>query len=59
MPRATWFCVDIECSGPVPHLYDMVSLGAVAVAENGGSYDIGAPFYIEIRPTSARVDSGR
>ena len=29
MPRATWFCVDIECSGPVPALYDMLSIGTV------------------------------
>ena len=33
-PRATYFCVDIECNGPVPGLYDMVSLGAVVVAHD-------------------------
>lgn len=59
MPRATWFCVDIECSGPVPHLYDMLSLGAVAVTERGdGEFDIGEPYYVEIRPTAPRVDVG-
>ena len=29
--RATWFCIDIEANGPVPGLYDMVSLGATVV----------------------------
>lgn len=55
MSRATWFCVDIECSGPVPGLYDMISLGAVAV---GPDRKIGEPFYVEIRPTAPRVDEG-
>ena len=58
MPRATWFCVDIECSGPVPGLYDMVSLGAVRVAQLEGSLSIGDPFYREIRPQAPRVDPG-
>lgn len=56
--RATWFCVDIECSGPVPGLYDMLSLGAVVVAGSDAGYAIGEPFYVEIRPTAPRVDAG-
>ena len=59
MPRATWFCVDIECSGPVPHLYDMLSLGAVPVIErDDGSLHCGPSFYVEIKPTAPRVDPG-
>lgn len=58
MPRATWFCVDIECSGPVPGLYDMISLGAVAVTEADGDWQIGATHYVEIQPTAPRVDPG-
>jgi len=59
MHRATWFCVDIECSGPVPHLYDMLSLGAVRVIQDAkGAFEIGEPFYVEIRPTAPRVDEG-
>jgi DNA polymerase III alpha subunit (gram-positive type) len=59
MPRATWFCVDIECSGPVPALYDMISLGAVrAVRGPEGGYAIGEPFYVEIRPEAPHVDEG-
>lgn len=53
MRKTTWFCVDIECSGPVPALYDMVSLGAVVVADD---LTLGETFYVEIRPTAPRVD---
>lgn len=56
MPRATWFCVDIECSGPVPGLYDMISLGAVPV--DGETHTMGETFYVEICPTGPRVDAG-
>ena len=55
MRKATWFCVDIECSGPVPALYDMISLGAVVVTP---AFEIGETFYAEIRPTAPRVDRG-
>lgn len=59
MARATYFCVDIECSGPVPHLYDMISLGAVPVVADGDGYRVvDAMFYVEIRPTAPRVDPG-
>jgi len=58
MPRATWFCIDIECSGPVPALYDMISLGAVRVTREGDGFVPGEPFYVEIRPTAPRVDPG-
>src|SRR4051812_22737764 len=53
MRKATWFCVDIECSGPVPALYDMISLGAVVVMPE---LELGETFYVEIRPTAPRVD---
>jgi len=55
MPRATWFCIDIECSGPVPALYDLISLGAVAVT---ASLSIGPKYYVEVKPTAPRVDPG-
>ncbi len=56
MARATWYCVDIECSGPVPGLYDMVSLGAAQVVDVDDTLRIGATFYEEIRPTGPRMD---
>ena len=57
--RATWFCIDIECNGPVPGLYDMVSLGAVVVAPTEeGALALGEGFYIEIKPQAPRFDAG-
>ncbi len=59
MPRATWFCVDIECSGPVPALYDMISLGCVPVTGGADGHRVGEErFYVEIVPTAPRVDQG-
>jgi len=58
MARATWFCIDIECSGPVPALYDMLSLGAVPVVQTPDGFEVGETFYVEIRPTAPRVDPG-
>jgi DNA polymerase III epsilon subunit-like protein len=55
--RATYFCVDIETNGPVPSLYDMVSLGAVVVApDDRGALSLGAQFYVELRPVAALID---
>ena len=54
--RATWFAIDIEASGPVPPLYDMVSLGAVRVTETDSGFEIGEPWYIEIVPQGPKVD---
>ena len=53
--RATWFCVDIECSGPVPALYDLLSLGVVVVRSD---LTLGSSLYLEVRPTAPRVDPG-
>ncbi len=59
MIRATWFCIDIECSGPVPALYDMISLGVVAVHEKkDGTLGLGEKLYLEIQPQAPRVDPG-
>ena len=55
--KATYFCIDIECNGPVPGLYDMVSLGAVAVHVKDGRPQMGDDFYMEIRPQAPRFDS--
>lgn len=55
--RSTWFCIDIECNGVVPGLYDMVSLGAVAVAQDAnGELQIGESYYVEIQPQAPRFD---
>jgi ribonuclease T len=57
-PRATYFCIDIECNGLVPGLYDMVSLGAVVVAhDDTGTLQLGAQYYVEIQPQAPKFDA--
>jgi DNA polymerase III epsilon subunit-like protein len=72
MSREVFFCVDIEASGPVPALFNMVSLGAVAVRRDGaaaGAADSGAGtkgpwrpdeerFYVELKPIAPGFDAG-
>jgi DNA polymerase III epsilon subunit-like protein len=55
--RSTYYCVDIECNGPVPGFYDMVSLGAVVVAPGkNGRLAIHEKFYAELKPVAPRFD---
>lgn len=58
MPRATFYCIDIECSGPVPVTYDMISLGAVVVSGTAPELKLGERFYVEMQPQSPLVDPG-
>ena len=56
--RATWFCIDIEANGPVPGLYDMVSLGATVVfSDDQGTLKLGDDFYMELKPSAPRFDA--
>ena len=56
--RATWFCIDIEANGPVPGLYDMVSLGATVVFRGAaGALHLGVDFYMELKPVAPRFDA--
>ncbi|HZN03001.1 MAG TPA: 3'-5' exonuclease [Candidatus Polarisedimenticolia bacterium] len=59
MSREIFFCVDIEASGPVPALYNMVSIGALAVSKREHRW---VPeeerFYIELKPMAAGFDPG-
>jgi len=55
--RSTYFCIDIECNGQVPGLYDMVSLGAVVVKQDAeGVLQLGESYYVEIQPQAPRFD---
>ena len=53
-----YFSVDVEASGPVPGLYNLVSIGAVPVARTAGSW---APeeetFYVELQPIGGAFDA--
>lgn len=51
-PRNTYFMVDVEASGPVPGLYNMVSLAATAIVpDDEGALRVGETLYLELRPT--------
>ena len=56
-PRSTWFCVDIECNGPVPGLYDMVSLAAVVVQPVDGRLRVVDESSWLLRPQAPRFDA--
>jgi DNA polymerase III epsilon subunit-like protein len=46
-----YVCVDCEASGPVPGLYNLVSLAAVPVVERGGRHQLlEDELYLELRP---------
>ncbi|MCA9538742.1 MAG: 3'-5' exonuclease [Myxococcales bacterium] len=49
-PNTIYFCVDIEASGPVPALYNMVSIAGVEVRLDGERHRRGDHFYFEIAP---------
>jgi DNA polymerase III epsilon subunit-like protein len=56
--RATYFCVDIECNGPVPGLYDMVSLAAVEVVpDEDGVLRLGESIVLLLKPDAPRFDA--
>ncbi len=42
--------VDCEASGPVPPLYNLLSIGATAVRSEGGRHVLGESLYLELKP---------
>ena len=51
-----YVCVDLEASGPVPGLYNMVSIGGVCVRYEDGKHVRGDEFYFELKPISEGFD---
>lgn len=52
-----YFSVDVEASGPVPGLFNLVSIGAVPVALVDGRWTPrDEPFYVELKPIAAGFD---
>jgi len=50
-PDLVYFSVDVEASGPVPGLYNLVSIGAVPVRRDGGHWrPVEDRFYVELKP---------
>jgi DNA polymerase III epsilon subunit-like protein len=45
-----YFCLDCEASGPVPPLYNLLSIGVTVLRPEGGTYELGESWYTELRP---------
>lgn len=57
--RCTYYSIDIEASGPVPGLFNLVSLGATVVApDSSGKLALGDTFYVEFQPVFPGQDAG-
>ena len=53
-----YFSVDCEASGPVPPLYNLLSIGATVVRPEGARHVLGASFYVELKPIFPGFDPG-
>ena len=57
--RDVFFCVDVEASGPVPSLFNLVSIGAVTVSHSEGAWRSETErFYVELKPVAPGFDAG-
>jgi DNA polymerase III epsilon subunit-like protein len=45
-----YFSLDCEASGPVPPLFNLLSVGVTVVRQEGDAHLVGASFYAELRP---------
>lgn len=45
-----YVCVDCEASGPLPPLYNLLSIGATVVRPAAGRHELGGSFYAELKP---------
>ena len=53
-PVSTYYSVDVEASGPVPGLYNLLSVGVTVVAPDAdGELRLGDELYVELRPVFA------
>jgi DNA polymerase III epsilon subunit-like protein len=53
-----YFCLDCEASGPVPPLYNLLSIGVTVVRDAGSRHELGASFYVELKPIFPGFDPG-
>jgi len=57
--RDVYVCVDVEASGPVPALFNLVSIGAVPVSFVDGAWRPDADgFYVALKPIAPGFDAG-
>jgi hypothetical protein len=51
-----YFCIDVEASGPLPPLYNLLSIGATVVRREGDRHVLGETFYGELQPIFPGMD---
>jgi DNA polymerase III alpha subunit (gram-positive type) len=49
--------IDCEASGPMPPLYNLLSIGATALQVEGDHHVVGESFYVELRPVFPGFDA--
>ncbi len=52
----TYFCIDCEASGQLAPLYNLLSIGAVAVRPEGDHHLLGDSYYVELKPVFPGFD---
>lgn len=53
-----YFCIDVEASGLIPPLFNLLSIGATALHDEDGTLRIGESFYVELKPIFPGFDPG-
>jgi DNA polymerase III epsilon subunit-like protein len=53
-----YFCVDCEASGPVPPLFNLLSIGVTVVRPQGDGHVLGDALYLELAPIFPGFDPG-
>jgi DNA polymerase III epsilon subunit-like protein len=48
--QLVYFSIDCEASGPVPPLYNMLSIGVTTVRTEQDHHVLGGSFYVELKP---------
>ncbi|MCB9645722.1 MAG: 3'-5' exonuclease [Deltaproteobacteria bacterium] len=49
-PRVDYFCVDVESSGPIPGIHNLLSVGMTHVRRFEGRYQPFEDVYVELQP---------
>lgn len=51
-----YFCLDCEASGPVPPIFNLLSVGITVVRPEGDHHVVGDSLYVELKPIFPGID---
>lgn len=54
--RLDYYCVDVESSGPIPGMHNLLSVGCTHVRRFQGTYQSFESIYVELRPIFPEFD---